>query len=49
MKWTLFSGDPNKMRVSRGAARLLRDKLIKKTRAGYFEVTNDGENVLATK
>jgi hypothetical protein len=49
MGWTLFSGEPNKMKVARGAARLLKDKLIKKTRAGYFEMTDEGLNILAQK
>jgi hypothetical protein len=49
MGWTLYSGDPNKSKVARGCGRLLKDKLIKKTRAGYFEMTDDGLNVLAQK
>jgi len=49
MGWKLFSGDPHKSKVARGTARLQKDKLIKKTRAGYFEMTDDGLNVLAQK
>jgi hypothetical protein len=49
MGWMLYSGEPNKMRAGRGTARLIKDKLISKTRAGYFEVTNDGSNVLSQR
>ena len=49
MGWKLFSGEPHKSKVARGTARLLKDKLIEKTRAGYFELTDKGLNVLGSK
>jgi hypothetical protein len=49
MGWKLFSGEPHKSKVARGTARLLKDKLIEKTRAGYFDLTDKGLNVLGSK
>jgi hypothetical protein len=49
MGWKLFNGEPHKSKVVRGCNRLLKDKPIRKTRAGYFEMTDDGLNVLGSK
>jgi hypothetical protein len=41
--WTLYSGKPNKMKVHRCIKALLKAKLIKATRAGYYKLTPEGE------
>jgi AAA domain len=49
MGWTLYSGEPHKSKVERCRKRLIADKLVKKTRAGYYEVTDEGRKVLGQK
>jgi hypothetical protein len=44
MGWKLYSGDPNKMKAHRCIATLIKDKLLKQTRAGRFTVTDEGKN-----
>jgi hypothetical protein len=42
MGWTLYSGEPNKMKASRVIKTLKKEKLITETRAGY-QLTNKGK------
>jgi len=46
MGWALYSGKPNKMKVHRCIKALLKAKLIKATRAGYYKPTPEGEKEL---
>jgi hypothetical protein len=46
MGWALYSGKPNKMKVHRCIKALLKAKLIKATRAGYYKLTPEGEKEL---
>jgi hypothetical protein len=46
LQWTLYSGDPNKMKVSRVVKTLKSAKLITETRAGKYRLTNKGREVL---
>ena len=46
MKWTLYSGEPNKSRAARVVRTLVTDKLIKPTRAGRYTITPQGKKVL---
>jgi hypothetical protein len=46
MKWTLYSGEPNKMRVSRVVRALKGAKLVAETRAGKYRLTEEGRRVL---
>jgi hypothetical protein len=45
MGWSLYNGEPNKMKASRCIAALVKDKLVKKTR-GRFQVTAEGKKAL---
>jgi hypothetical protein len=46
MKWTLYSGEPNKMKVSRVLKTLKGARLITETRAGKYKVTEEGKKAL---
>jgi hypothetical protein len=46
MGWKLHNGQPNKMKASRCIKELIKAKLIKKTRAGRYKLTPDGEKEL---
>jgi hypothetical protein len=46
MKWTLYNGDPNKVRVGRCIKGLLTAKLIKVSRAGHHHLTGEGKKTL---
>jgi hypothetical protein len=43
MGWTLFSGEPNKMRAGRALKAMKQAKLIKETRTGNYTLTEAGE------
>jgi AAA domain len=44
MGWKLFSGEPNRMKVSRAIKGM--KKLVKETRAGNYQLTDEGEATL---
>jgi hypothetical protein len=44
MGWTLFRGEPNKMRVQRAIKGM--KKLVKQTRTGNYRLTDDGKAAL---
>jgi hypothetical protein len=44
MGWKLFSGEPNRMKVSRALKGM--KKLVKETRAGNYQLTDEGEAAL---
>jgi hypothetical protein len=46
MGWKLQSGEPNKMRAKRLVDELEDSKLVKKTRAGRYKITDQGKKVL---
>jgi hypothetical protein len=46
LKWTLYSGEPNKMKVSRVLKSLKTAKLVTETRAGKFRLTDKGKKAL---
>jgi hypothetical protein len=46
MGWKLFGGEPNKMKVGRCIKSLMNAKLVTKTRAGYYQLTDGGLVVL---
>jgi hypothetical protein len=46
MKWMLYSGEPNKMKVSRVLKALKGARLITETRSGRFQLTGDGRKAL---
>ena len=46
MGWKLYSGEPNKMKAHRCIKELLKAKLIKRTRAGRYKLTPEGEKAL---
>jgi predicted transcriptional regulator len=46
MQWTLYSGEPNKMRASRAIKELTKAKLVEADRHGTFKVTEKGEKSL---
>ncbi len=47
MGWQLYSGEPNKMRVSRCIASLVKAKLVKVSRRGHPKLTDEGEKAAA--
>ena len=46
MGWKLFSGEPNKTKVSRCLRALEKAKLIKQTRSGKHRLTAEGKKAL---
>jgi hypothetical protein len=46
MNWKLFDGRPHKTKATRCIERLKRDKLVKETRAGHWQLTPEGKKVL---
>jgi hypothetical protein len=46
MGWTLYSGEPNRMKANRCLKALLRAKLVEITRAGHFKFTEKGRKEL---
>ena len=46
MGWKLYSGEPNKMKAHRCIKELIKAKLIKKTRAGRYKLTPEGQKEL---
>jgi hypothetical protein len=42
MGWKMFSGEPNKMKASRALKAMIKQKLIKETRAGNYRLTDEG-------
>jgi hypothetical protein len=46
LQWTLYSGEPNKMKVARLLKALKGAKLITETRGGKYRLTDKGREVL---
>jgi hypothetical protein len=46
MNWKLYNDEPNKMKARRCVLQLTKDKLLRKTRAGRYKLTPEGEKVL---
>jgi hypothetical protein len=46
LKWTLYSGEPNKMKVTRALKTLKGAKLITETRGGKYRLTDAGKKAL---
>jgi hypothetical protein len=46
MGWTLYSGEPNKMKAHRCIKELIKAKLIKRTRGGRYKLTSEGRKEL---
>ena len=46
--WTLFSGGPNKSRAQRAIKRLTGERLLKKSKQGFWIVTKEGKEALDT-
>ena len=46
MGWKMFNGEPNKMKASRAVKTMVKDKLIKETRKGNYQLTDEGRAVL---
>ena len=46
LKWTLYSGEPNKMKVSRVVKTLKGAKLVTETRTGKYRLTDEGKKAL---
>jgi hypothetical protein len=49
MGWKYHDGKPNKSRAARCLKALVKDKLIRETRAGRYQVTTKGDKVLGGK
>jgi AAA domain-containing protein len=46
MEWTLYNGEPNKMKVVRALKTMIKHKLIKDTRSGNYRLTEEGKKAL---
>ena len=46
MTWSLYSGEPNRMKAHRCVRPLVKAKLLRVTRAGYYKLTAEGEKEL---
>jgi AAA domain len=46
MNWKLHNGEPNKMRAKRCVDSVKKDKLVKATRSGRWQITSEGKKAL---